>query len=123
MKSDQSVAGRDDSTTVQHSGESKDKGESGQGSHAILRIGTLRDVRVEWAVAFPAHHVHGQDCSTSAPVPALGKKQTGTRARILDWIQIVGMEAFSRFLPSPCVNRQSSIDARSPTIQALPDRW
>lgn len=120
MKSDQSVAGRDDSTTVLNGGESKDKGEPRQGSHAILRIGTLRDVRVEWAVAFPAHHVH---CPTSAPVPALGKKQTGTQAWILDWIQIVGMEAFSRFLPSPCVNRQSSIDARSPTIQALPDRW
>lgn len=77
MKSDQSVAGRDDSTTVQHSGESKDKGESGQGSHAILRIGTLRDVRVEWAVAFPAHHVHCQDCSNQRPCPCTGEEADG----------------------------------------------
>lgn len=75
----------DVSTTVLYGGEFRDKackGEFRQGSQAVLRIGTLRDARVEWAVAFPVHHVHH---SASAPVPALGKKQTATQALFVDY--------------------------------------
>lgn len=68
---------------------------------------------MEWAVAFPAHHV---DDTVGAPVPALGKKQTGNSGAVCG-LQIVGMEAFQGSLPAlaSIVNRHSISDDPSLT--------